>query len=490
MELTQFPEPGKHLLRCCGDTFEIRLQSNKPVRGQAFLSTNIGNALLQRQETMEWVENRIPPSGQDWANLPMQRIDEYTFKIRLALAEEGHFEAKACVLSEDESEPLWVRGENLHINVEPAAYTAANSIYCAFVRQFGINKNREFSELPRGLNMDEIKAFDANSFALIPPSGTFRSLIPELNHIIHRMKCRIIHLLPINPTPTVYARMGRYGSPYASLDFTAVDPALAEFDRKATPLDQFMELADAIHRENAKLFIDIAINHTGWAAKIHEEHPDWLVREDDGSIHSPGAWGVVWGDLTELDHGKLDLWKYLADVFLTWCARGVDGFRCDAGYMIPENAWKYIIARVRNVFPETVFLLEGLGGDPAVTENLLDRANMNWAYSELFQNYSRMQIESYLKYAWQQSSSHGLMVHYAETHDNNRLAAVSHTYASLRTALAALTSVSGAFGFVNGVEWYAKEKIDVHESSALNWGAACNQTDLIRRLTDGGCMTD
>ena len=61
--------------------------------------------------------------------------------------------------------------------------------------------------------------------------------------------------------------------------------------------------------------------------------------------------------------------------------------------MIPESAWEYIIATVRREFPDTVFLLEGLGGALEVTRNLLDRANMDWAYSELFQNYSRQQIE-------------------------------------------------------------------------------------------------
>ena len=36
-----------------------------------------------------------------------------------------------------------------------------------------------------------------------------------------------------------------------------------------------------------------------------------------------------------------------------------------------------------------VFLLEGLGGKISVTRDLLNTANLNWAYSELFQNYDR-----------------------------------------------------------------------------------------------------
>ena len=478
----QTPPQGKHCLLHCGDLLEFRIESDTVIPGAACLMTNLGNAAWKRAETIAKVEKGVTPGFQDWHNVRMNKIDDYTFSLTFMLTEEGHFEAKCYIAGEKDGEPAWIEGENVHINVEPATYCCSNSIYCAFVRQFGMNKNNPVSRLPENVDASDLARLDRNAYAVIPPSGTFRDLIKELDHIFDTLNCRILHLLPIHPAPTVYGRMGRYGSPYAALDFTAVNPELAEFDRKATPLDQFRELVDAVHRKNGKLFIDIAINHTGWAAKLHETHPEWLVREKDGTIHSPGAWGVVWGDLTELDHSKPELWKYLAEVFRIWCMRGVDGFRCDAGYMIPEAAWEYITACVREEFPETIFLLEGLGGDPAVTANLLDQANMNWAYSELFQNYSREQIEGYLNYAWMRSSGDGVMVHYAETHDNSRLAAVSPEYARMRTALCALTSTNGAFGFANGVEWFATEKIDVHESSALNWGAVPNQIELIGRL--------
>jgi len=480
IKLIQNPSAGKHSLYFRGDIAAFELKIENPVKGKAFIRTNLGNAFIRRKEIVESVETKRQRSGQDWHDVPMSKSDEDIYSVKIALLEVGHFEAKLFFLPESSDEPIWADGNNIHINVEPAEYCCANSIYCAFVRQFGQNKNKKTT------SGDEINSFvfrlDTEGYSVIPPSGTFRNLIKELDVIIDRMRCRIIHLLPINPTPTVFARMGRFGSPYASLDFTSVDPSLAEFDKKATPLDQFLELVDAIHRKNGKLFVDIAINHTGWASKIHEDHPEWLVREHDGSIHSPGAWGVVWGDLTELNHNRLDLWKYIAEIFITWCARGVDGFRCDAGYMIPADAWEFIIARVRNEYPDTIFLLEGLGGDPAVTKHLLDKSNMNWAYSELFQNYSRHQIEGYVPYAHEISLSDGLMVHYAETHDNLRLAAVSPAYAQMRTALCALTSSNGAFGFTNGVEWFATEKVDVHEANALNWGASENQIPHIRRL--------
>ncbi|MCK5837596.1 MAG: glycogen debranching enzyme N-terminal domain-containing protein, partial [Desulfobacula sp.] len=189
-----------------------------------------------------------------------------------------------------------------------------------------------------------------------------------------------------------------------------------------------------------------------------------------------------WADLTKLDYSNIDLWTYMADVFLLWCHRGVDGFRCDAGYMIPVKAWEYIVAKVRKEYPDTLFFLEGLGGPLETTRGILSRANFNWAYSELFQNYTRQEISDYLPTAYDISDTCGHTIHFAETHDNNRLASVSTRYAKMRTSLCALFSVCGGFGFVNGVEWFATQKIDVHESTSLNWGNKTNQVDHISTL--------
>ncbi|MEI6218399.1 MAG: glycogen debranching enzyme N-terminal domain-containing protein, partial [bacterium] len=409
----------------------------------------------------------------------MRHLTDNRFSLSIPLLEVGCFEAKAFFLPDGSSEPEWPEGKNSHIKVEPADYCCNNTIYAAFVRQFGAALN---SKDPAAGHAQSIRELDALGYSVIPRSGTFRDLIKELDFIMGTLRFRIIQLLPIHPTPTTYARMGRFGSPFAAMDFEEVDPALAEFDRRTTPLDQFRELVDAVHQRDGRLFIDIPSNHTGWAAHLQMRHPEWFVHNGDRTFQSPGAWGVTWEDLSQLDYKNLALWKYMAEVLLLWRRRGVDGFRCDAGYMIPYPAWEYIVAKVRNEFPDTVFLLEGLGGKAEVVESLLAGADLNWAYSELFQNYDRAQIESYLPGAMHVSSTRGTLVHFAETHDNLRLAARSHSHARMRTALCALASHNGSFGITNGVEWFADEKIDVHEASHLNWGSADNQIDHVARL--------
>jgi hypothetical protein len=150
--------------------------------------------------------------------------------------------------------------------------------------------------------------------------------------------------------------------------------------------------------------------------------------------------------------------------------------------MIPLKTWEYIVARVRSEFPATVFMLEGLGGDVSITDALLAEANLDWAYSEIFQTYDRASFEWYLPQAIERGNKFGALVHFAETHDNDRLAKGGETYARMRVQLSALLSFQGAWGISNGVEWYATEKIDVHGKNDLRWGAPDNMVDLIARL--------
>ncbi len=470
-QLVQTPGPGSHLLRCQGDVLAFTLTAPTDHNVKAFLRTNIGHARTQRQEIIDHTESGRAILHRDWHDYPMHRRDDDLFELVLPLTEVGRFEAKTLLLQDGKNNPLWPTGSNTVIKVEPADTCCANTIYSAFVRQFGEVKH---ACPPAGL-AEATALLDSNGYTVIPRSGTFRDLAAELDFIIGTLKCRILQLLPIHPTPTVYGRMGRFGSPFAALDYKAIDPALAEFDRKTTPLQQFEELLNAVHARGGRLFLDIPANHTGWASRLQINHPEWFARKNDATFESPGAWGVTWEDLSKLDYSNVALWQYMAKVFLYWCRIGVDGFRCDAGYMLPCEAWAYIVAKVRNEFPDTIFLLEGLGGKIETMNRLLTEANLDWAYSELFQNYDRGQIESYLPAALETSSARGILVNFAETHDNNRLAATSQRYAMLRTALTALFSQNGAFGFSNGVEWFATEKIDVHETTSLNWGSRTNQ---------------
>jgi glycogen debranching enzyme/glycosidase len=474
--------------------------------------------------------------------------------IDVPLGEVGYFKGKAYMV-DPRGWQHWPGGPDVGVSVHPDRYRTGNTIYCAFTRLFGGGFGRVLGRIQSGQELGtnielskqisiieqrrqseqrkqgeqtklseqikqsgEIKQFeqikeqvkqlekqseeikrseqelDGLGYTVIPASGTLRDLAGQCQHIIGGLGCRILHLLPVHPTPTTGPRFGRFGSPYAALDLTAIDPALVVFDKRTTGIDQFRELTYKVHSLGGRVFLDIVINHTGWGSVMMETHPEWFERKADGTFVSPGAWGVTWEDLVELKHENIELWDYLSDVFLIWCRRGVDGFRCDAGYMIPVDAWQYIIARVQQEYPETVFLLEGLGGAWELTEGLLGEGGMQWAYSELFQNYSAVQVSGYLDHSIKQSSRVGVLVHYSETHDNARLAAKGRAWSLLRNRLCALASVSGGFGFTCGVEWLAKEQIKVHGRTSMEWGSEENiipeLSRLNRLLSEHPCFFD
>ncbi len=447
--MTQTPECGAHLLFWQGDALEVSLALGAKRAGRAFFRTDIGNAAVRRREIIEANDLGLTPLEKAWHDVPMDETSPGVWTCRVPLDEVGVFSGKCCFFPDaGGGAPEWPEGGNVHVKVEPAEARGGNSIYTVFPRQF----------------------------------GSFREVARRLDFIMDEMGFDIIQTLPVFPVPTTYAVMGEYGCPFAALDFFSVDPAMAEFDVSATPLDQFRELIGAVHAKGGRLFVDLPANHTGWASTLQTHHPDWFRRRDDGEFVSPGAWGVTWADLVELDYSHPELRSYMAEVFLFWVRNGVDGFRCDAGYMIPEDTWEYIVSRVREEYPDTVFMLEGLGGKIEVTDSLLSSAGLDWAYSEIFQTYDRGAFEWYLPGAVDRARRLGTLVHFAETHDNDRLAKGGRAWARLRVAIAALLSHQGAWGIANGVEWYATEKIDVHGKNDLNWGAADNMVPLIARL--------
>lgn len=479
---TMTPGPGERMVRFVGDFVEFSLGGKQAVEWhqqgwRARLRTNLCRAAIQRQEIIESKFTKVSLAGASWRDVPM-KWDKNQWVLSLPLVEVGYFNAKPYAMDGDGFQH-WPEGDDIGISVHPEGYRTGNTIYCAFPRMFGRNKGKAET-----IDEEQEEAFQKmekeEGLTVIPESGTLRDLMAELPFIIKQLGCRIVHLLPVSPTPTTMAKMGRFGSPYAVQDLTGIDPALVDFDKKSTGVEQFKELTYEAHRLGGKVFLDLVINHTGWGSTLFENHPEWFIRDEKTKeFESPGAWGVKWGDLVELAHKDAELWEHLAEVFLEWCRRGVDGFRCDAGYKVPAPAWQHIVARVRQEFPEAVFLLEGLGGSWDDTENLLTVGGMQWAYSELFQEYSGVQVSGYLDHALKQSSGVGLLVNYSETHDNDRLAAKGREWSLMRNRLCALTSVSGGFGFTCGVEWLAPEKIKVHAARGLNWNAEDN---IVREL--------
>lgn len=473
-----------------GDKLVISLSVDapKPIQStSAKLRTNLFLGAEIFQDIIDSFDNSTRESAELWRDYEMVLSDSgcvggtyyQTWKFEVLVPRAGYFWAKPY-LELSEHEIQWPKGDNIPIKVHRNIWRRGNSIYCAWPRLMDQGK-----ALPKRIFEDDEEKFqqiEKKGNWIQPNSGTLRDLLGQIDFIIDDLGCRIIQLMPVNPVPFTDTKLGRMGSPYAGKSLVDIDPSITTFDKKSTAIEQFEELTKAIHQKGGKLFIDLVINHTGWGSQLFENYPEFFERRDDGEFVSPGAWGTVWEDLVALNHHQKEQIQMIADAFLIWCERGVDGFRCDAGYQVPLPVWRYITAKVLKQFPDTIFFLEGLGGAVEATTSLMKEGGMQWAYSELFQNESNHQLVEYPKFSESMSQKVGCFVHFSETHDNNRLASRGKVWSVFRNKLCAALTANGAFGFTTGVEWLADEKIKVHNKSGLHWGNKDNLVNLLSQI--------
>ena len=305
-KLVMLPAPGERVLRFVGDRLAFSLTngvdapSGLPEGWRAMLRTNLGAGKLLRHDIIHAHTGKFGLADASWRDLPMERAGG-EWRRELALCETGYYRAKAYAV-DPQGRQHWPAGPDVGISIHPDSYRSANTIYCAFTRMFG--KTRTASVARNPLLETQLGELDQEGYTVIPASGTLRDLIRQLPHIMDTLGCRVLHLLPVTPTPTTRAKFGRFGSPYALQDFTAIDPALVEFDKRTTGIDQFCELSYATHLKGGRLFLDVVANHTGWGAKLQEEHPEWYLRTQDGAFASPGAWGTTWEDLVETSESR------------------------------------------------------------------------------------------------------------------------------------------------------------------------------------------
>src|SRR5262249_32963343 len=161
-----------------------------------------------RREIVAAHAHGLPLGGAVWRDLPMKRDGE-GWSLELPLAETGYFKAKAY-LADLQGWQRWPDGNDAGISVHPDRYRTGHTIYCAFTGLFGGTKT---ASLARDEKQEQLlSSLAKDGYAVIPPSGKLRDLMRQLPHIFGVLGCRILHLLPISPTPTTYARFGRFGS--------------------------------------------------------------------------------------------------------------------------------------------------------------------------------------------------------------------------------------------------------------------------------------
>lgn len=162
---------------------------------------------------------------------------------------------------------------------------------------------------------------------------------------------------------------GFSGSLYSPKDFFKFNPLFVEGASHLSPRDQLKHVIEAAHQQGMIFLMDLVINHTAIDCNLIQEHPDWFKRRPDGEIVHPGAMhdGVwhEWGDLAEVNNdGSVDrdnLWQFWWTMIQSYLELGVDGFRCDMAYQVPDDLWRFLIGKSREKTSGCLFVAESLG---------------------------------------------------------------------------------------------------------------------------------
>ena len=128
----------------------------------------------------------------------------------------------------------------------------------------------------------------------------------------------ILWFMPITPI-SLKERKGSLGSYYAAGDYTSINP---EFGT----MEDFVSLVDAAHQLGFKVIIDWVANHTGWDHTWTRSHPEYYVRNQQGSFYEKNGWE----DVIDLDHQNPLMQDAMIDAMKYWVEKfDIDGFRQD-----------------------------------------------------------------------------------------------------------------------------------------------------------------
>jgi glycosidase len=129
------------------------------------------------------------------------------------------------------------------------------------------------------------------------------------------------------------------------------------------------------------------------------------------------------------------LWNKIYDILIFWSNKGIDGFRCDMVEMVPIEFWGWIIPKVKEKYPDLVFIGEAY--NVSLYGKYLFNGKFDYLYDKvgLYDSIKRLTRNEYNGTTWDINSvwnndCRGIdqhMLRFMENHDEQRIA--SHYFA-------------------------------------------------------------
>lgn len=328
--------------------------------------------------------------------------------------------------------------------------------------------------------------------------GTFQDVIAEIPRVA-AMGFDVLYLPPIHPigktnrkgpNNTLTALPQDVGSVYAigaaEGGHDALHPALGT-------IDDFRALIAAARCKGIEIAFDFAIQCSPdhpWLKK----HPGWFEWRPDGSIKYAENPPKVYEDIVNVDFYSSEsipsLWEALRDTVLFWAQEGIRLFRVDNPHTKPFAFWEWLIAEVRSVYPDAIFLAEAFTRPAAMYH--LGKIGFSQSYTYFTWRNKKAEITTFIEEITQPSVNAFFRPHlFINTPDINPYFLQTSGPAGflIRAALAA--TLSGLWGIFSGFELCEADALpgreeyrdsDKYQIRTRNWSRQPNITAEISAL--------
>jgi starch synthase (maltosyl-transferring) len=314
------------------------------------------------------------------------------------------------------------------------------------------------SELRPAVDVERERARFGSWYELFPRSwGGFAGVQAQLPRLAE-LGFDVIYLPPIHPigltnrkgaNNSLTAGPDDPGSPWAIGSelggHEAIDPGLGT-------LADFEALVGAAAGHGIEIALDFALNCSADHPWL-KQHPEWFNHRPDGTLKYAENPPKRYQDIYNLNFDSEDwrgLWEALRDVVLLWVERGVTVFRVDNPHTKPLPFWEWLIAEVRAVHPDVIFLAEAFTRRAKLTA--LAKLGFSQSYTYFTWKNARWELTEYVNELAYETADYCRPNFFANTPDILTEYLVEGGPPAFAARLALAATLSPTYGIYSGFE--------------------------------------
>jgi len=293
----------------------------------------------------------------------------------------------------------------------------AGLLYKHSDRQFAVTYPKELVVV-----VDREKARFSTWYEMFPRSSglepgrhsSFKDCETRLPYIAS-MGFDVLYLPPIHPIGRTH-RKGRNNSPVAKPDEPGTPWAIGseEGGHKAIhpqlgTLEDFQQVVSKAQNYGIEIALDLAFQCSPDHPYV-KEHPEWFLWRPDGTLQYAENPPKKYEDIYPIDFDNehwRELWQELKSIVFFWIEQGVHIFRVDNPHTKPFRFWEWLIAEVKHVHPDVIFLSEAFTR-PKVMYQLAKLGftqsytyfawrNTKWELTQYFTELTQTEVREYFR---------------------------------------------------------------------------------------------